>query len=604
MCRLSRLLLLMIVLITPLSPARPALAAESVAPIVWASLSAGAPSDADAQRLRAILRNTNRYALTTWWNTTKDFDAQTGAYLSFGGTSEQFIRPAAAEALALAISLQAGAYDSTATGVSASEARAIAVRLTTSLAYRHRATSSGGWGHAWQSALWAALTGLSGWLLWDDLSATHRNQITAMVISEANRFNNTPAPYFRDAGETIISPGDSKGEENSWNATLLQLATAMLPAHPNWHTWMDRNLEYMLSAYARPSDITSSTLVNGKALSEWLNGSNIEPDGMMINHDRIHPDYTATVTQNAHAALVYTLAGQPTPRAALYNADSVYAAVVDLNFVVGSNPYPSGGAILSPGGTIYRSGSGNIYYPQGNDWGTQRRMNFAGLDAFARAFGFDNLASTKASVWEPLHAQVVLDMQSRFSDGRTYGANSEDTYAGREEWVAMLAGRAYLAKWLAHQGTFSITDRSYTSSTASEIIVDNLDAGVRQSAGWTVSSANPARYGPNYLHDGTTGKGQKWVTYQPSISVAGSYEVFLIWHAAGNRASNVPITISYSGGSSTVLVNQQLNDGQWVSVGVYPFATGTSGSVTISNTSTAQGTYVMADAVRLVPVGD
>jgi hypothetical protein len=53
-----------------------------------------------------------------------------------------------------------------------------------------------------------------------------------------------------------------------------------------------------------------------------------------------------------------------------------------------------------------------------------------------------------------------------------------------------------------------------------------------------------------------------------------------------------------------VLVNQQLNDGQWVSVGVYPFATGTSGSVTISNTSTAQGTYVMADAVRLVPVGD
>ena len=162
MTRPSHLLLLVALLTALLPPARPARAAEAVAPIVWVSLSAGAPTDADSVRLRAIMRNPNKYALTTWWDTVKNFDAQTGAYLSFGGTGEHNIRPAAAEALALAISLQTGAYDASATGVSASEARTKAARLTASLAHRHLATSSGGWGHAWQSALWAALAGLAG----------------------------------------------------------------------------------------------------------------------------------------------------------------------------------------------------------------------------------------------------------------------------------------------------------------------------------------------------------------------------------------------------------------------------------------------------------
>jgi hypothetical protein len=180
-----------------------------------------------------------------------------------------------------------------------------------------------------------------------------------------------------------------KAEENAWNATILQLATAMMPGHPNAKLWMTKNVELMLSAFARPEDVGSGPLFHGKPLFEWLGGSNINSDGTLVNHRRIHPDYMATVTQNLHAALVYPLARMPTPKAAFFNADVVYRALTDVAF-----PHP-------------------------------------------------------------LHAEKVREMQSRHPDGRTYAAPIEDKYRGREEWIALHAGQAYLAKWIRRQNVSS-----------------------------------------------------------------------------------------------------------------------------------------------------
>ena len=227
----------------------------------------------------------------------------------------------------------------------------------------------------------------------------------------------------------------------------------MLPEHPRQRLWMHKNLELMISAFARPSDLQSDRIVNGERLGEWLNGSNIAEDGTLVNHGFVHPDYMATVVHNLNATLAYGLAGERTPAAALVNAALVYRALVDLPFA--SPPF------RAPGGTIYLDGSPDLYYPQGNDWGTSRRMHAALLDAQANALGLDAGASTPAAAWEDLHAGRVLEMQARFGDGRTYGASSEDTYSGREQWVAVHAAQAWLTKWLDHAGALRITNRSF-----------------------------------------------------------------------------------------------------------------------------------------------
>ncbi|WP_438479296.1 golvesin C-terminal-like domain-containing protein [Oleiharenicola lentus] len=133
---------------------------------------------------------------------------------------------------------------------------------------------------------------------------------------------------------------------------------------------------------------------------------------------------------------------------------------------------------------------------------------------------------------------------------------------------------------------------------ASTIIIDNTDTTrVTLTGAWTAVTTNPGYYGANYLHDGNTGTG-KSARFTPTL-VAGNYEVFARWSANVNRANNTPIDVIHAGGTSTFSVNQELNNGTWVSLGVFTFNAGTGGSVLIRNAG-ANG-YVIADAVQFIP---
>lgn len=427
---------------------------RDVTPIDWNSFDKGNPKDENSQRIKEILINTNKYGLTTWWNTSKNFDSQTGTYIDFGGKLEHEIRHPAAMSLGLATSLAFNLYEPTYTNVSEEEANAKTTKLISSLAYQHKVNKSGGWGDHWQSAHWAYFAGFAGWLMWGEFNSTDRENIRQMVEYEANRFINYTVPYWKTFDGKVNYEGDTKAEENAWNAQILQLATAMMPNHPNWDLWMKKNIELMISSAASPSDIANETIVNGKPIKDWINGTNINEDGTVINHDFIHPDYMEFIVFNNTSALQYTLANMPTPIAAFYHSELVYKSFIDLKFE--SPPY------ISPGGTIYREDSSDIYYPEGNDWGSGRRMQFAVLDIFADDFGYDKTSSKGGEYWEPLHAQAVLDMQNRHEDGHTYLDNSEDNYRGKEEWVAHHAAWAWIAKWVDHSGKLTTTNASYT----------------------------------------------------------------------------------------------------------------------------------------------
>jgi len=244
---------------------------------------------------------------------------------------------------------------------------------------------------------------------------------------------------------------------------VMHLALCMMPAHPNAAPWWSKALELSLSAYARPSDINRTNVYHGRTLASWLNGSNANEDSTVINHNIVHPDYMCAGLCEFQPALVYLLAGKPVPQAGFFNLDQTYRALVDLNFVVGAAPYPTGLTNRPPGGFLYardvsNQATTNIYYPNGNDWGTMRRMHFATMDATVHAFGLDDLASLPGDLWEAQHDQAVLDMQARFTDGRTYGASAEDTYTLREEWVCCYCAKSFLTKWLVYQGPVRISN--------------------------------------------------------------------------------------------------------------------------------------------------
>lgn len=559
------------------------------------------PTDGDAARIRRILANANRYALTTWWHTVRDYDAQTGDHLDLGGIAEPNIRPPASEAYALAVALATGAYSARSTGVSERTARAMTAKLVRSLAFHHRVNTEGGWGYDWQTALWAALAGNAGWLIWHDLSETDQHHVWRMVEFEANRFLGWPLPYWRNrAGRYTGACGDTKAEENAWNSRLLFLAGVMMPWHSRRAGWAYKAAELSIGAFARPSDVDNQRVVRGRPVGDWLEGTNINEDGSLVNHNIYHPDYVTTISEMVSGGLVYGLAGRRIPANALHGLPVLYESLVDKPWWPSPDrPCPNSPGFLpptaaNPTGTMYVPGSDDVYYPQGNDWGTMRRAHFAELDAMAGVFR----AHRGAGAWERRHAKRVLDMQRRplpggqASDGSTYRSPEEDTYSGREEWVAARAAETWLTHWLAHHGALR------TTNAADQIVVCNTDRGVAVTGRWTVGS--PAVNGPQVFGTGVrykaAGTGEASVRFTPRLTATRTYDVYAWWISSDSQASDAPYTVEHTRGTTTVRVDQRTGGGAWHRLGT--FTLGPGGNVLL--TDDADG-YVVADAVRLRP---
>ncbi len=446
------------------APAAPALpGVEYVIPIDWSKFKCQPATGDSAERFGKVLLNANKYALTTWWKEHGFEQFAADGYLEFKGRNERCIRPAASEAQGLAVSLRLGLYNPEATGVSRADAERKTLELIRSVAHRHRANSPGGWGSEWQSPSWAEYTIMAGWLMWDQLDATTRTELVKMAESEAGWvMSNKKHPNiktYRDRSGKVISPGDTGTEENAWDASLLVAVTAMMPKHPQYSRWMNRMVTLMLLAHARPSDVNRTDIIHGKPLSKWLPGSNMNEDGTVINHGRIHPDYMTSGLYQFCPAGAYTLAGAPVPEVALFNLELPYRALADLQFVAGQKM--EGRPVQPPGGTIFKPDSADVYFPQGNDWGTGRRENFADADAVIVALTKDAGLKQRAAVWEQKHAEHVLGMQARFQDGRTYGDQSEDSFHSREECVAASSSNAYLLKWLMQQVPLRFTNEKF-----------------------------------------------------------------------------------------------------------------------------------------------
>lgn len=379
-------------------------------------------------RARAILAGTNKHTLRTWWPGEGQQIAAAPSATNDGR------RRVSMSAFSLAVALRTGGYDPARTGVDAATATATAVRMVDAVAAKHRASTPSGWGGTWQSGLLASLAGRAAWLLWDDLPDATRDRAARMVEWEADQAVLVPTRYYRDRAGQIRTRGDSGAEENSWFALAPALAAAMFPTHPHRTAWVNRQQQLQIAAWARPSAVSSTSLVDGRSLTSWLGGSNVEPSGAVVNHNRIAPDYATTTYQSIDTLVMATLAGRPAPQSSTWGLHPVYAAQVTVRYP--TPPY------LAPGGTVYSRTSAAVYYPQTSDWGAGQQLPYALTDAQAQVFGLDTTRT--AAGHAERHAAATAAQQARNADGAIYRGTTEYTYLGREQHSAQLAAQLYL----------------------------------------------------------------------------------------------------------------------------------------------------------------
>lgn len=407
-----------------------------VVPINWARLALDPPRGEDMRACPRMLLNSVRYNLG-WVATEYEKGEANGDYV-IADMEEHGIRMPSSAAYGVATALKTGIYDEKVVGVARRDALARVIKLVKAVTIKHKVNGHReGWGDSWQSAAWAALVGTAGWLMWEDLDAETRRLVARAVEFEADRFVRPDyrVPYWNGKG------GDTKAEENAWNAMVLQLAVAMMPKHPQVPQWKRIGSELMVSAFAMKADAESNTtLLDGRQVREWLGGYNMRDDGAVVNHGLIHCDYMTTVTLNLKSFIIQSLAGQSVPETADFNAAKVYRCLVHQEWP--SPPYQP------PGGTMYSPGKAEVYYPNGTDWSRFRFPIFYLTDVYAHLLGWDQGWQHRAADWMRVRAERILAMQARHPDGRTWAKGEFETYRGCEQMACWLFADAFLVQWL------------------------------------------------------------------------------------------------------------------------------------------------------------
>lgn len=127
-----------------------------------------------------------------------------------------------------------------------------------------------------------------------------------------------------------------------------------------------------------------------------------------------------------------------------------------------------------------------------------------------------------------------------------------------------------------------------------DVIVNDSDAAFSTTGSWVVSGGAGSYQGDErWAISGGSPATARW---QPTLALAGEYEVYVWYRADTNRAPDAPYTVVAPGVRTTIRVDQRVNGGQWVSLGTFAFHAGASGYVELSDD--AGPNVVVADAVR------
>lgn len=135
------------------------------------------------------------------------------------------------------------------------------------------------------------------------------------------------------------------------------------------------------------------------------------------------------------------------------------------------------------------------------------------------------------------------------------------------------------------------------SSTPTEIIIDNRDTQTSRTGTWGASSA-----GNPYGADSVWSRNGATFTWRFTAPKTGKYKVSMWWTDWPSRSTSIPVTINYSGGSSTVSINQHQSLTDWYDLGEYPFQAGAAYDIKI--TSQPSPTSTCADAVKFIYSGE
>jgi hypothetical protein len=122
---------------------------------------------------------------------------------------------------------------------------------------------------------------------------------------------------------------------------------------------------------------------------------------------------------------------------------------------------------------------------------------------------------------------------------------------------------------------------------------------------WKPSTSVKAYIDEGYLHDQNQARGEKSVTFEPTMLAPGNYAVRISYAHGENRSSKTLVRVASADGEHDLRINQKQppsDDGLWQTLGTFRFEAGGQAYVIVSNDG-SDG-HVIADAVHFLPEGE
>lgn len=188
---------------------------------------------------------------------------------------------------------------------------------------------------SWQSGMWTGTLAFGAWLIWDKLEPALQQRIQRVVAWEDDILAQRRPPTQRWL--------DTKAEENGWEVPCLILGELMFPSHPHAAAWHETALEYMMNTLSTEQDMQDTSLVDGRAVNQWVRGANVHPDFTLENHNIFHPAYVGCSSYFlTQAAMYYTYAGRLIPQAATHHLMDTWRMFQTIILPWGEAAFPQG----------------------------------------------------------------------------------------------------------------------------------------------------------------------------------------------------------------------------------------------------------------------
>lgn len=280
----------------------------------------------------------------------------------------------------------------------------------------------------------------------------------------------------------------------------------------------------------------------------------------------------------------------PNNASPVFNLDDTYMSVMSM----------SGPMIIVDNQDAAPNFISEGYWPESNHNSTEYEESAFANNTSGQVFWAPELTASgtyKVLAWWSCNSWANRD---RYAEYTVYDGNGDETTITKDQ-------RTGAGQWQS-LGEFYF---SAGSPDWPEIIVDNQDGApsyVLNTSSYGESGYRPEYYGSSYYFGGSGSS----ATFTPTIPETNTYEVYAWWNCCDNRDSNAQITINYNGGSDVLYKSQQATTsnvpetgicGEWIHLGDYEFAAGTTGNVVIERHSGSTGVHTVSDAVKFVRTG-